>query len=149
MYAFNSNFLSMLISPVKEKPLDTVEDIQAKGLIPIMKSGGFYENLLRDSPNIAMQELGKSAIFTEEFQPTSMISEKVLFERTHVWLTGNIQDTTYLHYEHFHRSKDVVLGTDPWIVWIVNKKWLHKEKLEKHILRIQQVHLCNLNEDYY
>ena len=144
MYAFNSNFLSMLISPVKEKPLDTAEDILEKGLIPIMKSGGFYENLLIDSPNLAMQKLVKRAIFTEEFQPTSMIVEKVLFERTHVWLTGYFHDSQNLFYEHFHRSQDVVPGTDPWYVWIVNKKWLHKEKLEKLILIFQQVYVIRV-----
>jgi len=38
LYAFHSNFLSMLVSPTMENPLDTAEDILAKGLIPIVKA---------------------------------------------------------------------------------------------------------------
>ena len=47
LFAFNSNFLSMLVSPIMERPLDSAKDILEQGLIPITKSGGWYENLLQ------------------------------------------------------------------------------------------------------
>ena len=142
LYAFHSNFLSMLISPIIEKPLDTAEDILERGLIPIMKGGGVYKNLLQKSSNKATKKLGENVLFTEEFQPTGLIFEKVLSEKTHAWITSYITCSDTLPYENFHISRDTIDGTNPWFVWIMNKKWSHKESLERHILYFQQVHIC-------
>ena len=141
LHAFHSNFLSMLVSPSMEKPLDTAEDILAKGLIPIVKADNSWKKLMQDSPNRAEQKLGENMLFTEEFQPTDIIVDKVLLKRTHVWIINYIENPYFLPYDAFHISKDAVVGSNPWFVWIVNRKLHLRELLDWHILCYQQVSL--------
>ena len=139
LYAFHSNFLSMLVSPSMEKPLDTAEDILAKRLIPIVKGDSHWKNIMQNSPNKATQQLGEDILFTDTFQPTDLIFEKVLQERTHAWIISYIENIFYLPYEAFHISKDAAPGSNPWFVWIVNRKLPLREFLDRHILCYQQV----------
>ena len=141
MYAFHSNFLSMLVSPSMEKPLDTAEDILAKGLIPIAKAERSWKKLMQDSPNRAEQKLAENMLFTEDFQQTDIILDKVLLKRTHVWIISYIEDPYHLPYDAFHISKDAVAGSNPWFAWIVNRKLVLREFLDRHILFYQQVYL--------
>ena len=136
-HAFNSNLLSIIVSPVFEKPMDTAQDILEAGLSPILRHKG---NLL-SSPNPAFAELAKRALVTKDTQPTQLIIEKVLNKRTHAWMVNFIPRVEYLHYDFFHMSKETIGFLNQWYVMLVNKKWNQKENFEKHILRFQQVYL--------
>ena len=138
LYAFNSNFLSMLVSPSFENTLDTGDDILEAGMSPISKDSTFYKSIFETSTNPTMIKLGKTALYTKEWQPNSLIIQKVLNERTHAWLIGSIPFVEYLPYRWFHKSRESI-GSAIWSCWIVNKQWKNQEQLQKHILFFQQV----------
>ena len=135
LHAFNCNFLSILVSPSFEEPLETSQDIYDAGLIPITRHSG----TLKASSKPVERKLAKQALQTEQWQPTDLIFEKVLLKRTHAWLINYIPYVEFLPYEAFHRSKASAGVENDWYVWLVNKKWNRKESLEKHILQFQQV----------
>ena len=138
LYAFNSNFLSMLVSPSFEKSLDTADDILEAGMNRISKDNPFYKSIFETSTNPALMKLGKTALLSKEWQPNSLIIQKVLNERTHAWVIGTIPFVEYLPYRWFHKSRESI-DSSIWSCWIVNKKWKNQEQLQKHILFFQQV----------
>ena len=138
LYAFNSNFLSMLVSPSFEKSLDTADDILEAGMSPISKDNPFYKSIFETSTNPTLMKLGKTALLSKEWQPNSLIIQKVLNERTHAWVIGTIPYVEYLPYRWFHKSRESI-DSSIWSCWIVNKKWKNQEQLQKHILFFQQV----------
>ena len=59
-YAFLANFLTMLIKPVLEKPIDSVQTIVDQGMVPITYDGGeWYIEFLKSSTNPLYRQLAE------------------------------------------------------------------------------------------
>ena len=141
-YAFLANFLTMLIKPVLEKPIDSVQDIVDQGMVPITFETGwgeYYIDLLKNSPNPLYRQLAEIAITPKDGEERlKLMKERILKDGTSVYISDRIYSDE-LDPADFYSSKDVLEGMDPWVVWIVNKKWPLSEKLAQHILIYQQV----------
>ena len=117
--------------------MDTSEDIYSHGLIPLLRGNGVYEDILKNSPDSMLRELGEKALVTENDSKLLALLGQVMKERKYAWMTDGMIGG--LRPSSFYISKENIGGTSPWQVWIVNKKWPLKENLAKHILRVQQV----------
>ena len=139
-YAFLANLLTMLIKSVLEKPIDSVQDIVDRGMVPITLDGGqYYIDFLRSSAKPLHKQLAEIAISPKDFEEwLNLMKERVLEDGTSVYMGSEIFSDK-LDPADFYSSKDVVEGMNPWMVWIVNKKWPLSEKLAQHILIYQQV----------
>ena len=137
---FNAIYLTMLMKPNYEKPIETAQELRDKGYsIIIEKSSEYYhKNLLETSPDPVYQELNQRAIVAEDAEHfKKLIIEKLNQSNTHALLRGSAPKIDTVKY---HKVKENVKGTDPWVVWLANRKWSEREKLERHLLRCQQVH---------
>ena len=138
-YGFLAIFRDILILPVFEKPVDTVRDVVEHGLIPFVLDGGFYQrdNLL-DSPNADYQHLGSITVVPLNWDETWKIMRVgVIEDNTHVyvgsigWYEKQLGD--------WHVSKDAVEGMAPFSVYILNKKMIHEEEMQRTLLYYTQV----------
>ena len=139
-YAFLANFLTMLIKPVLEKPIDTVQTIVDRGMVPITHDyGQYYIDFLRSSANPLYRHLAEIAINPKNREEKlKLMKERILRDGTSVYISAIIKPDE-LDPADFYFSKDVLEGWNPYGVWIVNKKWPLSEKLAQHILIYQQV----------
>ena len=139
-YAFLANFLTMLIKPVLEKPIDSVQTIVDQGMVPITTDAGqYYIDFLKSSANPLYRQLAEIAINPKNNEERlNLMNELILKDGTSVYIADRI-DPDELDPADFYLSKDVLEGMDPYVVWIVNKKWSLSEKLAQHILIFQQV----------
>ena len=139
-YAFLANFLTMLIKPVLEKPIDTVQTIVDRGMVPITHDyGQYYIDFLRSSANPLYRHLAEIAINPKNREEKlKLMKERILRDGTSVYISALIKPEE-LDPADFYFSKDVLEGWNPYGVWIVNKKWPLSEKLAQHILMYQQV----------
>ena len=138
-YAFLANFLTVLIKPVLEKPIDSVQDIVDRGIVPIThEAGHYYIDFLRSSANPLYRQLAEIAINPKDVEEwLNLMKERTLKKGTSVYMAPELY--SYFDPADFYFSKDALEGMDPYTVWIVNKKWPLSEKLAQHILTYQQV----------
>ena len=139
-YAFLANFLTMLIKPVLEKPIDSVQTIVDRGMVPITyDSGQYYIEVLKSSANPLYRQLAEIAINPKDKEERlNLMKDQILNDGTSVYIGAGV-DRDELEPSDFYKSKDVLEGMNPYTVWIVNKKWPLSEKLAGHILLYQQV----------
>ena len=139
-YAFLANFLTMLIKPVLEEPIDSVQTIVDRGMVPITYyNGQFWKEFLKSSANPMYRQLANITIVPKDKNEwLNLIKERILKDGTSVYMISKIP-TDELDPADFYKSKDVLEGDYPYGGWIVNKKWPLSEKLSQHILRWQQV----------
>ena len=139
MQGFLANLRAMLLLPAMSKPLDTAEELLDAGIIPIITPGGtFWQDLLDESPNPIYQQLGERAVMAKDWDELRLLAkEKIVGANTHAWITQDLVGG--MDYKDFYPSKEVLEGSTPWYLWIVNKKWPLKDQLAKHIHLFQQV----------
>ena len=139
-YFFLATFLTMLIKPVMEKPIDSVQDIVDRRIAPITDEGGqFWKDFLNSSANPMYRQLAKITIVPKDpNELVNLMKKRILKDGTSVFISAFIYQDE-LDPEDFYKSKDILEGMNPYVVWIVNKKWPLSEKLAQHILRYQQV----------
>ena len=139
-YAFLANFKVMLLKPVLEAPIDTVQEIVDKGLTPIVVDGGqYWIEFLENSPNPLYQQLAEYTINPKNKEERlKLMEEKIISDGTHVYLAESL-DSEDKKLGEFYKGKETLGGNVPWTVWIVNKKWPLSDHLARHILRYQQV----------
>ena len=149
-YFFLATFLTMLIKPVMEKPIDSVQDIVDRRIAPITDEGGqFWKDFLNSSANPMYRQLAKITIVPKDpNELVNLMKKRILKDGTSVFISAFIYQDE-LDPEDFYKSKDILEGMNPYVVWIVNKKWPLSEKLAQHILRYQQVrgHFCILSDN--
>ena len=140
LHCYEAIYLSMLLKPVMEKPIETAKELRENGIIPvIVPKGDIYKEALELSPDPLYQELGERAIVSwNQDLLIQMIERGVKEFYTHVFIT-QFPFGKKSTFEGYHVLKEPFKGITPWYIWYVNKKWLLKEKLANHILRCQQV----------
>ena len=110
-----------------------------RGMIPFVDGGvDYYKHVLLHSSIPVYQKLGEIVVGTKDYDELDKkIKEDILVANTHVYL--GILDDYGRSLGKFHESKDVLDGSDPSVVDILNKKWSLAEKYSYHLLVIQQV----------
>ena len=145
-YFFLATFLTMLIKPVLEKPIDSVQTIVDRGMVPItMEAGHVWKDFLKSSANPNYPKLAEKIIVPKDYNEwLNNVTERILKDGTSVQLASAIPPKAGLDPADFYKSKDILEGDNPYGVWIVNKKWPLSEKLAQHILLFQRVrgHFC-------
>ena len=139
---FLANFLTMLLLPIEEKTVDSIDDVVERKLTPIIYPGATYITDMMDKYEDEEQwKMGKRIINPVDLADLrALIWDKILYgEDKYVWITQYLIPGSEMQYRDFHISKEQVGGLDPWYIWYLNKKFFLKEKLQKHIMLFQQV----------
>ena len=154
MWAFEGNILALMFKKVYEDPVDTVEDVIARGLIPVLHPGaGFFVDHLAQSDNKLYRDLASITVVAEDWAELwDLIENGVQGAATHVYLSDFLDgewwdnvDGQGIYYPdlkdfgEYHFSQEVLSGFNPYSGNIVNKYFHLKEQLAKHFLLHQQV----------
>jgi hypothetical protein len=157
LHGLLANFLTMLVKPMMEEPVDTAQDILDRGLIPFIETQMVsHIRLLKESPNPAYRQLSEIVVTPTRIKrinqsdwsmgwtesgPNSawnLTLHGIQGNGTHVMLTNILLP----HYEalgDWHYSKELLSGELSWFNWHLNKKWHLTEELTKHMLMYHQV----------
>ena len=125
--------------PVFEKPVDTARDVVEHGLKPFVRDGGFYSrDHLLDSPIPEYQYIGSMIYVPMSWQELErMQQEEILQDGTHVHIgsIGNYEKA----WGEWHTSKEHIGGLSPYAVYILNKKMIQEEEIDRTVLYFTQV----------
>ena len=142
MMMFLANFFPILLLPAMEDPVDTMDDVVERGLIPIAYPGATYvTDIMNMYEDPQRRKLGEKIIYPDDVsQLEEMVWDDILFgDDKYVWITQYLLPGSLMRYQDFHISKETVGGTDPWSTWFINKKFFLQKKLKRHIMVFQHV----------
>ena len=76
-----SNYLSVLLKPSFEEPVETVEDIINRNLIPFFADGGeFYKQFFADSPDPNYREISRRLVVAKDWEEYEEMVRKRLLQ---------------------------------------------------------------------
>ena len=129
-----ANYLTVLLRPSYEKPVDSIEDIIKRDLTVFMYPGSeiFREYFAAFSdPNY--QEIARKLVITNTDEEYMDMVRKVTSTGLFVDI-GAFPDsccTTVEEYKYWYRSSEIIAGDNPYTVHLENKKWPLKKVLLK------------------
>ena len=136
LYFFLANFITVLLRPKYEQPIDSAQEVLDRGMIPF--GMGSIKIVLLTSPNPVYQQLGKKYLdFPGQYGIDKILKEEVLGKNTHV-LIGMLYNQQK-KFGKFHYSKEHLQGAGSYSVNIMNKKWEYADAFNHHLLLIYQV----------
>ena len=128
-----------------EDPVDSVQDVIDRGLIPVVHWGaGWFVDLLSRSDNPLYQQLANITVVPKDFNEMMFVYMQygVQGNGTHVYLGNDVCcGMTFISgiLYQYHKSKEVIAGVPAYGVWIVNKLFHLNDQLAKHLLLYRQV----------
>ena len=169
LFFLECNFLTILVKPNYEKPVDTAKDVLDRGLTVVWYP--YYEEwremLLNQNLSQVTKDLAENT-YVSKVSYTYMYFTKLIFiskpfnyyikiskdwddyeEKVKDWVIGSGSSVveasvlgTYseLTFGRWHRSKGRKdYGSTPYGYYMLNKKWTLQEEFTNHMLRFQQV----------
>ena len=128
-YGFLANLRMMLLKPVLEPTVDTMQDILDSGLIPFTYQGNYILKIyMTNSPNNATSTIGKRLYVAANWEEYESMTYTDVLEGTHI-----LFDTAFSDTDRFHTSRDTLGGAYPYISDIANRKWPLIGDYNKHI----------------
>ena len=141
VWLVEENILAMNFEQDFEDPVDTVQDIIDRGLIPVVHWGaGWFVDLLARSDNPLYQQLANITVVPKDLNEMLFvyIQYGVQGNGTHVYL-GNDVCCGMNFWGQYHISQEVIAGVPTYGGWIVNKLFHLNDQLAKHLLLYRQV----------
>ena len=138
LWGFEGNILALMFKPVYEDPVDTIEEVIARGLIPVTYNYGWKYHFERSS-NQMYRDLAKIIVVPSDNEELLTILEyQVQGNATHVYIGNHVYENMK-DMGLWHFSQEIIERSNPYLVWITNKMFYLSEDLAKHILIYQQV----------
>ena len=124
-----SNYLTVLLKPSYEEPVETAADLINRGLTPIMwPTAQIYRQFFAASSDPIYQEISRRLVIAKDWDEYDELSKKVIS-------TGLYAEIKYLpyaypeEYKDWYRSSKPISGDNPYVVHLTNKKWPLKKVL--------------------
>ena len=123
-----SNYLTVLLRPDYEEPVDTAADLVKRGITPFMYPGaeGWRESFV-NSYDPVYQELGRRLVIAKDWAHYDELVQKVIS-------TGLFADIGTIpwvdstdEYKDWYRSAETLAEDNPYCGHLLNKKWPLKE----------------------
>ena len=120
-----SNYLTVLLKPSFEEPVETAEDIINRDIIPFVAEGGeIYKQYFADSSDPNYQEISRRLVVAKDWDEY----EDRVRETTSTGLYADIGTLPYWfdsheEYKYWYRSSETIPGDYPFQVHLTNKKW--------------------------
>ena len=130
-----SNYLSVLMMPSYEEPVETAKDLIKRDIIPFHRPGGeIYKQMFAESSDPIYQELSRRFIFAETWDEYEDMVSKV----TSTGMYADIGSYPYWvipekEYDDWYRSTETLAGDYPYQVHLLNKKWPLKKVFHLYI----------------
>ena len=125
-----SNYLTVLLRPRYEEPVDNAADLIRRDITPFLDPGAYiYRQVFEASPDPNYQELSQKLIIVsnvpEFWDMVHKVKSTGLFARigTEPWPIPEEE------YKDWYRSSETVAGLNPYGAHLTNKKWPLKKVL--------------------
>ena len=138
LYFFLANFITVLLRPKYEQPIDSAQEALDRGMIPIVEGYNYVMEHLKASSNPVYRELGyKTWPVPDPLEWRRLLLEDVLDKDTHIVVGLMYEPDKKLG--KFHTSKENIEGAATYSVHLMNKQWEYADAYNHHILLIFQV----------
>ena len=120
-----SNYLSVLLRPTYETPVETAEDLVKRDIIPFMSDGfEIYKQLFAASTDPNYQELSRRLIIAKDWDEYKDLCRKV----NSTGLYADIQNlpnwyNSTAEWDYWYKSSETIAGDFPYTLHLKNKKW--------------------------
>ena len=149
------NYLTVLLTPSYEEPVETAKDLIKRDIIPFTMPGGeIWRQSFAASPDPIYHEISQRLVVAKDLDEYDDMMGKVIstgmyaFPHTLPWRVPEEE------YKDWYRSTETIPGMNPYAVHLSNKKWplkkvlilytgkfktLYFQKYDLNILRFTQV----------
>ena len=121
-----SNYLTVLLRPSYEEPVETAEDLIDRGLIPFYMPGGeYFKQILAASSDLNYQEVSRRLVVPKDWDDYEDMVRKVISTGLFAEL-GTYPEPWYVpeeDYKYWYRSSETIGGINPYGGHLLNKKW--------------------------
>ena len=118
-----SNYLTVLVKPTYEEPIETLQDMIDRNIYPYYIPGGIiYKEQLLQSGDENLMELGRRLIIPRDWDHYYNLSLAVITDGIYANL-GGTPDSDELAMGTWWRSRDTLGGDYPFGQHLINKKW--------------------------
>ena len=119
------NYLTVLLTPSYEEPVETAEELINRDITPFMSPGSeIYVQLFAASSDPIYQEIARRLVIAKDWDEYEDMVRKVISTglfadiRTVPWYLNSIEELNY-----WYRSSETIAGDNPYQVHLTNKKW--------------------------
>ena len=124
-----SNYLTVLLRPRYEEPVETAADLIKRDITPILWPGGWkYIELFAASPDPVYQEISRRLVIAKDWDEYDDMLRKVISTGLFADL-GTVPWAYEEEYKDWYRSSETIGGTNPYVGNLANKKWPLKKVL--------------------
>ena len=131
------NFLTVLLTPSYEEPVDTAKDVIERNIIPFYWPGGdIMRQILADSNSTDNQELSHRLVTPKDemglldwnryYDMVDKVTSTGMYALIGALPHHYVKEEEY---KHWYRSTEIISGTFPYKVHLSNKKWPLKKVL--------------------
>ena len=121
-----SNYLTVLLRPSFEKPVETAADIISRDITPFYFPGGhIWKQFFADSSNPHYQEISRRLVIAKDYDEFDSMMRKVTSTGLYAQIGGtpSLRVVKVEEWKNWYRSSATVGGTNPYGGHLLNKKW--------------------------
>ena len=130
-----SNYLSVLLRPSYEEPVETTADLIDRDIIPFYMPGGeYYRQILAASSDPNYQEVSQRLVVAKDWDEYEDMVRKVISTGLFAEI-GTFPEPWYVpeeDYKYWYRSSETIGGINPYAGHLTNKKWPLQKVLLKN-----------------
>ena len=126
-----SNYLTVLLMPSYEEPVETAKDLIKRDIIPFLQPGqDIYIQFFADSLDPNYQEISRRFVIAKDWDDYEAMLREALSSGmyanvgTEPWYFNSTEEL-----KDWYRSTETISGTFPYQVHLSNKKWPLKKVL--------------------
>ena len=127
-----SNYLTVLLRPSYEAPVDTAKELVDRNITPFYFPGGqIWRQFFAAFPDENYNKIAERLVIPKDYDELDDLLDKVMDTGSYAQMGTVPYPWLVPEEEHikWYRSKETVNGTNPYIVHLTNKKWPLKEVL--------------------
>ena len=142
------NYLTVLLRPSYEKPVETAADLIERDISPFLWPGAeIYIQLFASSTDPNIQEISKRLVIAKDLDEYDDMNRKVTSTGKFAGI-GPDPDPLFVpenEYKNWYKSSEAVGGFNPYGGHLLNKKWPLKKVFDYYKLSLK---LTLLNVDF-
>ena len=136
-----SNYLTVLMMPSYEEPVETAKDLIKRDITPILLPGGeIYKQLFAASQDPNYQEISRRLVIPKDYDEYDDLVSKVISTGMYAQM-GTVPWAYEEEYKDWYRSTETITGDYPYGVHLSNKKWPLKKVLYSSFVIVRIISL--------
>ena len=124
------NWLTVLLTPSYEEPVETAKDLIQRGITPFLSPGSeIWKQFFEASNDTNYQEISRRLVVAKNMWPDlAYMAFLVKHTGSHSYI-GYLPPVYEADYKYWYRSSETIGGFNPYKVHLLNKKWPLKKVL--------------------